>query len=188
VPKAFLFGYGSPGRAVRTRPGLFSFSGQFKRMDVMSSSKTGSGAVDQARQLLRKECARSMSAGHFTVRVRIVQSAGEAVEAGFYFHGADGWQKQPERITDRKLAQALAETLDMLVSKGQGDEWLARRHKVSDGHDTDLQFHPDKFEGRLGDKLDSVLDGLLFRDSHDSKKDERHSIRTPRPATGRKSS
>lgn len=152
----------------------------------MSSSKTGSGAVDQARQLLRKECARGMSAGHFTVRIRIVQSAGEAVEAGFYFHGVDGWQKQPERITDRKLVQALAETLDMLVSKGQGDEWLVRRHKVSDGHDTDLQFHPDKFEGRLGKKLESVLEGLLFRDSHDSKKDKRRSIRTPKQAAGGK--
>jgi hypothetical protein len=156
-------------------------------MAIMSSSKTDSGAVDQARLVLRKECARSMSAGLFTVRVRITESAGEAAEAGFYFHGVDGWKKQPERITDRKLVRALAETLDMLVSKGQGDEWSARRHKVSDGHDTDLQFHHEKFEGRLGDKLDSVLDGLLFRDSHDSKKDERHSIRTPRPATGHKS-
>lgn len=152
----------------------------------MSSSKTGSGAVDQARQVLRGECARSMSAGHFTVRVRISQSADEPVAAGFYFHGTDGWKKQPNQITDRKLVQALAETLDMLVSKGQGDEWLVRRHKVSDGHDTDLQFHPDKFEGRLGKKLESALDGMLFRDSHDSKKDKRRSIRTPKQAAGGK--
>ena len=152
----------------------------------MSSSRAGSVAVDQARQLVRSECARSMRAGHFTVRVRIMQSAGEPVEAGFYLRGADGWQKQPEHITDRELVHALAETLDMLVSKGQGDEWLVHRHVVSDGYDTDLQFHPDKFEGRLGDQLDSALDGLLFRDSHDSKKDLRRSIRTPRQPTGRK--
>lgn len=152
----------------------------------MSSSKDGSGAVDQARQVLRSECARSMSAGHFTVRVRVTQTGGKPVAAGFYFHGADGWKKQPDRITDRKLVQALAETLDMLVSRGQGDEWLVCRHKVSDGHDTDLQFHPAKFEGRRGKKLESALDGMLFRDSHDSKKDERRSIRTPKQAAGGK--
>lgn len=150
----------------------------------MSSSKSGSAAVDQARQVLLSECARSMSAGHFKVRVRITQSASEAVAAGFYFHGSEGWKKQPRQITDQKLVAALVETLDMLVSKGQGDEWLARRRKVSDGNDTDLQFHLDKFESRLGKKLESALDGVLFRDSHDSKKDERRSIRTPKQAAG----
>jgi len=155
-------------------------------MSVMSSSKKGSAAVDQARQLLRSECARSMSAGHYTVRVRITQSGGEAVGAAFFFHGGKGWKKQPERITDRKLVEGLAETLEMLVSKKHGDECLVRRQKAASGHDTDLQFHPEKFAGRLGAKLESALDGVLFRDSHDSKKDARRSIRTPQGATGRK--
>lgn len=166
----------------------FEFYKQPERMNVMSSAKKGSVAVDQARQLLRSECARSMSAGHYTVRVRITQTNGEPVGAGFYFHGPKGWKKQPEQITDRKLVQGLAETLEMLVTKEHGDECLVRRSKASDGYDTDLQFHPDRFANRLGAKLESVLEGVLFRDSHDSKKDKRSSIRTPKQAAGRKAS
>jgi hypothetical protein len=144
----------------------------------MTSSKTDRRAVDQAREVLLSECARGIYEGYFTVRIRIIQSACEAVEAWFYFHGVDGWQRQPWRYTDRELLQALANTLDILLSEGQGDEWLVRRHVVSHGYDIDLQFFPDKVAGRLVDNLDLALDRLLACDRPTLKRDSCNSIRT----------
>jgi hypothetical protein len=156
-----------------------------ERIIIMSSAKTGSLAVDQARQFLCREFARSMNAGNFTVRVRIARLSTGPVAAWFYSHRDDGWHKEPESVTDRELVVALDETLDMLASRGHCDEWLSRRHKAADHCDTDLQFHREKLEGHLGDNLEWLLTGLLFRDNHESKKDVRHSVRVPRRQTVR---
>jgi hypothetical protein len=151
----------------------------------MSSAKTGSLAIDQARQFLCREIARSMNAGKFSVRVRIARLSTGPVAAWFYSHRDDGWHKEAESVTDRELVIALDETLDMLASKGHCDEWLSRRHRAADHSDTDLQFHREKLDAQLGERLESVLAGLLFRDGHESKKDVRHAIRTPRSQSAR---
>ncbi|MBI3862585.1 MAG: hypothetical protein HY290_11900 [Planctomycetia bacterium] len=93
-----------------------------------------------------------------------------------------------EAITDPRLVQALEEALAMLASKRHADEWSARRHSSPDHDDVDLQFHRDKLEDRSGEQIESLLAGLLFRDRHDSKKDKRQAIRTPRPATAQSKS
>jgi hypothetical protein len=149
----------------------------------MSSAKTGNLAIDQARQLLCREFARSMNAGHFTVRVRIARLPTGPVAAWFYCHRDDGWHKEPESITDRELVNALDEMLDMLVSNGHCDKWSPRRQTAADHSDTDLQFHREKLEKHMGDKLEWLLIGLLFRDKHESKKDMGHAVRTLRSQT-----
>ena len=56
----------------------------------------------------------------------------------------------------------------------------ARRHTAADHSDTDLHFHREKLESHLGDKLEWLLMGWLFRDNHEAKKDARHAVRGPR--------
>lgn len=146
----------------------------------MSSATSGSSAVDQARELLCRVFARMVNAGSFTVRTRIVHRSDEPVEVWFYAHRDDGWQKEAEGVTDLALVRAVQETVVMLASKEHHDEWSAKQHASADHHDTDLQFHREKLQSHLGQELESVLRGLLFRDSHDSKKDSRRSIRTRR--------
>lgn len=148
----------------------------------MSSAKAGSRAVDEARQVICREFARMLNAGTFTVRVRVAHSGDGAAEAWFYAHRSRGWRKEPDAITDPELVSAITETLDMLASRQHTDEWSVRRNKSRAYDDTDVQFHREKLEHRLGAKLGSALAGVLFRDSHDSKKDKRHAIRTPRSA------
>lgn len=152
----------------------------------MSSAKAESRAVDEARQLICREFARMINAGTSTTRVRIVRAGGEPTEAWFYSHGDEGWHKEPGGITDQKLVRALEQTLEMLASREHTDEWSARTQASSDYHDTDVRFHREKIDSRLGKQLESALTGLLFRDSHDAKKDKRHAIRTPRGGTARK--
>jgi hypothetical protein len=146
----------------------------------MSSAKAESLAVDEARQLICREFARLLNSGNFVVRVRIVVTEGQPAEAWFYSHRDNDWHKESAAITERTLVQALAETLDMLATREHADEWLARKRISADYHDTEMKFHRDKLESRLGAKLASVLEGLLFHDSHNSKKDKRRNIRTPR--------
>jgi hypothetical protein len=148
---------------------------------IMSSSRAGSRAVDEARQALCREVARCINSGSFTVRVRVTTSADRPIAARIEAHHGDGWKKQFAWSGDPALVLALDETLAMLASTKHRDEWSAERRAHSDGYELDLQFHPEKFKDRLGSNLESVLTGLLFRDSHDSKKDSRRSIRTPRP-------
>jgi hypothetical protein len=142
----------------------------------MSSTKVSDDAVNRARATICEEFARMLKLGAFTVRVRIVKADDELREVWFYAHRADGWEKQPVRVTDRGLGGALQESLEMLASKGHHDEWSAKQHSAADFCDTDIQFHPQKLEEHLDDRLESVLAGLLFRDRHDSKKDVRRSI------------
>jgi hypothetical protein len=144
------------------------------------SSKKGSAAIDRARETLCREFARMLRSGAFTLRSRIVRRGAEPVEAWFYAHRDDGWEKQSASIAEPALVQAIEETLDMLASKGHADEWSSKRHVVADHQDTDFQFHREKLQEHLGDQLESAIAGLLFRDSHDSKKDVRRSIRTRR--------
>jgi len=151
----------------------------------MPSSNLGSPAVDGARQALCRELAGCMNAGTYTIRVRIVKPENAAAEGHFYAHSGKGWRKRPEKLVDHPVVAALEETLDMLGSKPHCDEWSVRCESHADRRDTELQFHPDKIKPHLGPKLESALYGLLFRDHHDSKKDVRRSIRTPRPAQNR---
>jgi len=150
----------------------------------MSSARLQSAATDKARQLIGREFARLLNAGNHLVRVRIVRTGEQPAEAWFYSHRDNDWHKEPGGITDRALVLALAETLDKLATRQHSDEWSARKRTSADFHDTEFKFHRDKLESRLGAKLESALAGLLFRDAHDSKKDKRHAIRTPR--VGRK--
>jgi len=150
----------------------------------MSSAKAESLVIDKARQLICREFARLLNDGNSMVRVRIARTGGKPSEAWFYAHRDNDWQKEPQVITDQPLVEALAETLEMLATREHTDEWSARKRTSADYHDTEVKFHREKLDPRLGAKLESVLVGLLFRDSHDSKKDKRHAIRTPR--AGRK--
>jgi hypothetical protein len=152
----------------------------------MSSALAGNPLVDKARQILCAEIARCMRDKRFSVRVRIAENGGQAAEVLFYSHGDHGWQKESQPITDQVLVAAMNETLEMLASKQHHDAWSARRQSHSDINDTDLQFHADKLQGHLGDTLEADLMGLLFRDQHDSKKDSRRNIRTPKPAQNRR--
>lgn len=151
----------------------------------MPSSKAGSPAVDGARQALCRELAGCMNAGAYVIRVRIVRPESASAEGHFYAHSGKGWRKRPEKLDDHQVVAALEETLDMLGSKPHCDEWSIRRESHADRRDTELQFHPEKIKPHLGPKLESALYGLLFRDHHDSKKDVRRSIRTPRPGQNR---
>jgi hypothetical protein len=201
----------APERWVMTAPAAFSLRGPFhwhcvelpmvahslsftgfKRLlnspakDVtMSSARLQSASVDKARQLISREFARLLNAGNYLVRVRIVRIGDEPAEAWFYAHHDNDWHKESGGITDRALVLALVETLEMLATKEHADEWSARKRASADYHDTEVKFHSDKLKSRLGGKLESALAGLLFRDAHDSKKDKRRAIRTPR--AGRKS-
>ena len=147
----------------------------------MSARKEGSPLVDEARQLLCREIARCLKDKKFSVRIRVTEADGEPAEAWFYSHGRRGWQMESEPITDGPLVQAMNETLEMLASKEHHDTWSARRQSRADGQDVELRFHPEHLEDRLGDKLAQMLMGILFRDQHDSRKDSRRQIRTPRP-------
>jgi hypothetical protein len=150
-----------------------------ERNFYMSSSKAGSLVIDEARQAICREFARCLNAGSFEVRIRMVNSGNHPVAAMFYAHKSKGWQKQPESIDDPELVLALDEALGMLASNHH-DDWSAQRRPHTDGYDVDLHFHPEKLKDRMGSHLESALMGLLFRDRHDSKKDSRRSIRTPR--------
>jgi hypothetical protein len=118
--------------------------------------------------------------------VRINTRNGQASEARFYSHGEQGWQSESEPVTSIPLLRGIEETLAMLASKGHSDEWNIRHNLHADGHETDLRFHREKLAASLGDGLAKVLDGILFRDQHDSRKDSRRSIRTPRAANGKR--
>jgi hypothetical protein len=152
----------------------------------MSSNNAGNPQVDSARQVLCREIAQSINDKKFTVRVRLVEVDGKAAEALFHAHDGHGWHKAGVTITDRLLVNALNETLAMLATKEHHDAWSIRQQSHTDGHDTELKFHHEKLAGHLGEKLESALMGLLFRDHHDSSQDVRRGIRTPRPAQGRK--
>src|SRR5579872_1301232 len=121
-----------------------------------------------------------LNTGSFSVRVRLVTAPNRAATAWFYSHRSDGWHKERNPITHPQLVQAIEATLNMLVSKERTNQWSARRHASSDFHDFDLQFHRHKLECHLGDQLESALAGMLFRDAHDSTKDDRRSIRPRR--------
>jgi hypothetical protein len=136
--------------------------------------------VDQARLALCRELARCIKAGNYTVRVRVTTSAGRPVAVRADAHSGDGWHKQFECRDDHALIEAFDETLALLASTRHHDDWSAQRRAHADGYEVELQFHPDKFKDRAGSNLESVLTGLLFRDRHDSNKDSRRSIRTPR--------
>lgn len=146
----------------------------------MKSTHEDTTLVDEARQLICHRFARMLNAGSFSVRVRITQSAGETPAARFYSHRHNEWHKEADPITDPQLVQAVDDTMAMLASTEHTDQWLARQHASSDFRDVDLQFHRDKLAHRLGEQLESVLAGFLFRDSHASGKDVRRGIRTPR--------
>jgi hypothetical protein len=146
----------------------------------MSSSRAGSPAVDQARHTLCRELAHSIKAGIFNIRVHVTTSADRPVAVRLDAHQDDGWRKQFECRDDHALIEAFDETLAMLASTRHHDDWSAQRRAHADGYDIELQFHAEKFKDRAGSNLESVLTGLLFRDSHDSKNDSRRSIRTPR--------
>ncbi|MBI3864235.1 MAG: hypothetical protein HY290_20315 [Planctomycetia bacterium] len=152
----------------------------------MSSVKSGNPQVDQARETLCQEIARCMRDNKFSVRIRIAETEGTPAEASFYSHGPDGWQKESQPITDRLLVNAIRETLEMLESNEHHDWWSVRHQSHSDGTDTELRFQSEKLTGRLGVQLESLLMGALFRDQHDSRKDSRRNIRTPRPKSARK--
>lgn len=151
----------------------------------MSSVKAGNPQVDKAREILCHEIARCLKEKRFSVRIRIAETDGKPAEASFYSHGQHGWQKESQPVTDKVLVNAMNETLEMLASKAHHDVWSARCESHSDGRDTELEFHADKLTGRLGEGLESLLMGVLFHDHHDSSKDVRRNIRTPRPAQGR---
>jgi hypothetical protein len=146
----------------------------------MKSANEDTTVVDEARQLICHRFARMLNAGSFSVRVRITQSPAEAPAVRFYSHRHNEWHKEHDPITDPQLVRAIDETMQMLASKEHADQWLARKHASSDYRDVDLQFHRDKLEHRLGGQLEAALAGFLFRDSHDSAKDVRRGIRTPR--------
>jgi hypothetical protein len=144
----------------------------------MSSSKSGSLVIDDARLALCHELAGCINAGSFAVRIRRVNS-GDRPAALFLAHRPTGWRKRRRRIDEPALILALDEALATLAAV-QHDDWSVQRRAHADGYDVDLHFHPQKLTGRLGSSLEVYLSGVLFRDSHDSKKDSRRSIRTPR--------
>lgn len=145
----------------------------------MSSANAASARIDEARQVIGREFARMLNGGRFHVRVRVLRKDGASTAAWFYSHHDEGWHKEPEEITDRELLAAIEETLEMLVSREHADAWSTHRHTTADFQDTDVRFHGEKLVDRMGDKLESVLTGILFHDSHDSSKDKRRNIRTP---------
>jgi hypothetical protein len=150
----------------------------------MSSAKAESLAVDEARRIICHQFARMLNAGSFTVRVRVAHN-GDSAGVLFYSHSDEGWQKESDALTERTLVLAVEETLEMLASKKHADEWSARQQASADHRDIDVQFHREKLEHHLGARLESTLAGLLFGDLHDSKKDKRRGIRTPRGGKGR---
>jgi len=150
----------------------------------MSSAKAESTAVDEARRIICHEFARILNAGSFTVRVR-VSHQGDSAVALFFSHRDEGWQKASDDLTDLTLVAGIEETLEMLASKQHADEWSARKQAHADHSDVDIRFHREKLEHHLGARLESTLTGLLFGDIHDSKKDKRRNIRTPRSGKGR---
>jgi hypothetical protein len=151
---------------------------------MMSSVHAGNPQVDAARQILCQEIARCMKAKKYSMRVRIAETDGHPEHVSFYSHGGEGWQKESQAINDPVLVNAMNETLEMLASQEHHDGWSARRQSHSDVHDTDFQFHPDKFADHFDKGLESALMGVLFRDHHDSRKDIRRNVRTPRPKRG----
>lgn len=145
----------------------------------MQTTNVSDAAVDQAREILCRELARILRGGALTARARVILAEGRPAEARFYAHQRNEWEIQPEKITSVELAGALQAALEMLASKGHHDAYSARQNAAADYRDTDFQFHRDALHD-LGDKLESELNGILFRDRHDSKKDVRRSIHSPR--------
>lgn len=144
----------------------------------MTTIHTGNSQVDTARQLLCRQFAHSLNCQKFTVRVRISQPAGQPSEAHFSAHDGHGWHKEGEAITEANLVDALDETLDMLASSPHHDAWSVRKEVHADAHETEIRFHHDQLVPHLGQKLESALAGILFRDHHDSSQDMRTHFRT----------
>ena len=150
----------------------------------MNSTNAADVMVDEARLVICHRFAEMLNAGSSSLRVRI-NLVGGGPEAWFYSHDDHGWHKSDGTITDPPLVQAIEEALNMLASQQHSNGWSAWKHKNPDYRDIDVHFHRDTFSHRLGDQLEFELAGLLFRDRHDSRKDERHAIRPPRPAAPR---
>jgi hypothetical protein len=150
----------------------------------MNSASAAEVMVDEARSIICHRFAQMLNGGSNSLRVRIICSANKP-EAWFYSHDGTGWHKSEGAIVDAPLVQAIEEALNMVASQQHSDGWSAWKHKSRDHHDIDVHFHRDAFAHRLGNQLEFELAGLLFRDRHDSRKDERHAIRPPRPAAPR---
>jgi len=146
----------------------------------LNTTRIDDTAVDQARETLCREFAHVLSAGAFTVRTRVLMNKGEPVGVCFYGHQNNGWQIQPGRIAGVALASAIHSTLEMLASAEHHDAWSVKQDSVADHHDTDIQFHKHDWQNLSKRELESEVNGLLFRDRHDSKKDVRRSIRARR--------
>jgi hypothetical protein len=146
----------------------------------MQSTDISNAAMDQARDVLCTEFARMLQSGASTVRVRVVLAGGAPIEAYFYAHRNRRWEIQPDKVTSPELSAAIAATLESLTSHEHHDAWSTKAHAAADYHETDFHFHRDELQTRPGESLVSEMNGLLFRDRHDSKKDIRRSIRTPR--------
>lgn len=143
-------------------------------------TKTSDKAMDAARETLCQEFGRLIGEGAMTVRARVLMQNGEPVEVCFYGHQKKGWQLRPLKINERGLAAAIHATLEDLASTEHHDAWSVKQDAASDHHDTDIQFHREELQQLSENELKSRLNGLLFRDSHDSKKDVRRSIRVRR--------
>jgi hypothetical protein len=142
----------------------------------MSSSKAGAAAVDEARHEICRRFAEMLNAGAYRVRVRLSERDGKGAEAWFYMHRNNAWTKAPGAVAAPSLVAAIEEEMDLLASKQHGDECSTRQNKSADWKETDVRFHRDKLEPRLGKNLESYLMGVLFRDEHASKKDRRRPI------------
>ncbi|MCY2967852.1 MAG: hypothetical protein NT069_30195 [Planctomycetota bacterium] len=136
----------------------------------MSHSTSG---VDATQHLICEVFASLLDAGASQVRVRVVLKQGAPTNAWFYSYVNHDWHKAARMVTDPVQAAAVKEQMEFIGTKGQGEAWHCRQHGAADIADTDIAFHSEKIHEHLGTALPSLLLGMLFRDNHDSRDDNR---------------
>jgi len=116
------------------------------------------------------------------MRIRLHQPLGAA---WFYEHHHNTWHKQDVVLENLALVQMVLQELALLASKPHGDLLQVTRHTGTDWQETEFQFPKAEIERHLDDNLETYLDGLLFRDRHDSRQDARRRVRPSSPHNNR---
>ena len=140
--------------------------------------------VDDVRATICRKFAEMLHEGAAHTRVRISKPHGNPEEVWFYAHREGRWVKEPGVVSVPELAAAAEGELEHLAQRGATDSYVIRSHTANDFCDADFQFQREWIEANTDvQKLDSLLQGVLFRDGHALGQTGRRSIH-PHPVEG----
>lgn len=141
----------------------------------MSSFRTESSRVDEARDWICRVSADLLQEGVSQVRVRIATPDGPSPQAWVYRRLHNQWERTHYTLEGHELVLAVRDVLGMLATHPPADAWQVHRTASADLEDTDLQFDRIAVAAHQGDKLVSWVSGILFKDVRSSGQDRRRS-------------